>query len=91
MSSARSLPDRLTLLNAALLLLVAGAAWIGVLVQSASMTDMGSGSLGGAAMAAFGLERMDLARGDGTEFSDPEMRHWKSGGEGTITNFSWSA
>jgi hypothetical protein len=46
---------------------------------------------GAAAMAAFGLDHLDLARGDGTEFSDPEMRQWKSGGEGVITTFNWGA
>src|SRR5437763_16651453 len=50
MAAARSLPDRLTLLNAALLLLVAAAAWIGGVVQSASMTDMGAATMSGAAM-----------------------------------------
>jgi hypothetical protein len=46
---------------------------------------------GAAAMGAFQLERMELARGDGTRFSPPEMRAWQGGGEGTMSTFAWSA
>ena len=46
---------------------------------------------GAAAMAAFELEVMELARGDGTRFAAPEMRAWESGGEGDVATFSWSA
>jgi predicted metal-binding membrane protein len=46
MFSLRSTSDWLTLLNGALLLLVAGVAWIGVIVQATSMPAMGGGALG---------------------------------------------
>jgi hypothetical protein len=46
---------------------------------------------GAAAMAAFDLEMMELARGDGTRFAAPEMRAWESGGEGVVSTFDWSA
>jgi len=46
---------------------------------------------GAAAMAAFDLETMDLAHGDGTKFAAPDMRAWESGGEGVVSTFSWSA
>jgi hypothetical protein len=45
---------------------------------------------GAAAMAAFDLEMMELAHGDGTRFAAPEMRAWESGGEGIVTTFAWS-
>jgi predicted metal-binding membrane protein len=38
--------DRLTLLNAALLLLVAAVAWVGVVVQATAMPAMGDGAMG---------------------------------------------
>jgi predicted metal-binding membrane protein len=44
MFALRSTPDRLTLLTAVLLLLVAGAAWVGVIVQA---TSGGGAALGG--------------------------------------------
>ena len=34
---------------------------------------------------------LNLARSDGTAFSDPQMRQWKSGGSGDTSTFSWSA
>jgi hypothetical protein len=46
---------------------------------------------GAAAMAAFELERLELAHGDGTRFAAPDMRAWESGGEGTVSDFHWSA
>ncbi len=46
MFSLRSPPDWLTLLNGVLLLLVAGAAWVSVVVQATSMRAMSGGSLG---------------------------------------------
>jgi hypothetical protein len=46
---------------------------------------------GAEAMAAFDLEAMELARGDGTRFAAPEMRAWESGGEGVVSTFDWSA
>lgn len=45
---------------------------------------------GAAAMAAFELERMDLASAKGSRWSDPELRQWE-GDSGTIHAFSWSA
>ncbi|MBI3943347.1 MAG: hypothetical protein HY326_10070 [Chloroflexi bacterium] len=45
---------------------------------------------GAAAMAAFELERMDLASSKGSRWSDPELRQWE-GDSGTIHAFSWSA
>ena len=41
--------------------------------------------------AAFGVETEELARGDGSKWSDPEMRNWQSGGSGGISRFSLSA
>jgi hypothetical protein len=46
---------------------------------------------GAAAMAALQLDRLTLARSDGTAFSDPQMRQWSSGGSGDTSTFSWSA
>lgn len=46
---------------------------------------------GAPVMATFQLERLDLARSDGTQFSNPDMRQWKSGGEGTMSTFNWSS
>ena len=46
---------------------------------------------GAVVMEAFQLERLDLARSDGSQFSDPDLRQWKSGGEGQMSTFTWSA
>jgi hypothetical protein len=35
------------------------------------------------------VETLDLARGDGTRFADPEMRRWESGGHAGLSPFSW--
>jgi hypothetical protein len=42
-------------------------------------------------VVGFGVERSDLARGDGSQWSDPQMRRWQSGGHGTISAFALSA
>jgi len=42
-------------------------------------------------MVAFGVERADLARTDGSQWSDPQMRGWKSGGSGSVGAFALSA
>lgn len=42
-------------------------------------------------MAAFGVESADLARSDGSQWSDPEMRRWQSGGSGSVSTFNLSA
>jgi hypothetical protein len=47
--------------------------------------------LGAAAMAALQLDRLTLARSDGTAFSDPQMRQWQSGGSGDTSTFNWRA
>jgi len=39
---------------------------------------------------AFQVEGEDLARSDGTRWSDPEMRQWLSGGSGGTSSFNWS-
>lgn len=39
----------------------------------------------------FGVERSNVARGDGSQWSDPQMRRWTSGGEGGISAFTLSA
>jgi hypothetical protein len=39
---------------------------------------------------AFEVEGEDLARSDGTRWSDPDLRRWESGGSGGMCNFSWS-
>jgi hypothetical protein len=46
---------------------------------------------GAAAMAGLQLDHLDLARSEGTEFSDSEMRQWRSGGSGDTSTFTWSA
>ena len=46
--------------------------------------------LGAAAMGAFQLDHLDLARSDGSKFSTPDMRQWESGGEEEISTFKWS-
>jgi hypothetical protein len=42
-------------------------------------------------LAGFGIETSNLARGDGSQWSDPQMRRWTSGGTGTISAFTLSA
>lgn len=39
----------------------------------------------------FGIESLDLARGDGSSWNDSEMRQWTSLGHGELTTFRWSA
>jgi hypothetical protein len=46
---------------------------------------------GAAAMAALQLDRLELARSEGTAFADPAMRQWTSGGSGDTSSFRWSA
>jgi hypothetical protein len=45
---------------------------------------------GAAVMTALQLERLDLARSQETQFADPEMRQWSSGGSGDVSSFNWS-
>lgn len=45
---------------------------------------------GAAAMGAFQLESMEVARTAGTRWTDPEMRSWE-GDSGTVSRFNWSA
>jgi hypothetical protein len=45
---------------------------------------------GAAAMAAFQLESMQVARTAGSRWTDPEMRRWE-GDSGNISTFNWSA
>ena len=40
--------------------------------------------------AAFAVESEDVARSEGTRWSDPEMRSWEAGGNGEIAEFTWS-
>jgi hypothetical protein len=40
-------------------------------------------------LGAIQIERADLARGDGSRFADPQMRHWQGGGHGSLSPFSW--
>ena len=42
-------------------------------------------------LEAFGMASEDLARGDGSRWSDPDMRSWSSGGTGGIGGFRLSA
>jgi hypothetical protein len=44
---------------------------------------------GADAMAAFELERIELARSDGSQWANPEMRQWESGGSGDVSTFNW--
>ncbi len=37
------------------------------------------------------IEKAEIARGDGSRISAPEMRTWDSGGHGTVGAFSWAA
>ena len=39
----------------------------------------------------FGVAREDLARSDGSRWSDPDMRRWEAGGAGGVCAFSLSA
>jgi hypothetical protein len=45
---------------------------------------------GAAAMAAFNLERLEVARTAGSRWADPEMRRWEAD-SGTTGAFDWSA
>jgi hypothetical protein len=40
-------------------------------------------------LGAIQVETLDLARGDGTRFADPDMRRWESGGHAGLSPFSW--
>ena len=40
-------------------------------------------------LGAIQVETADLARGDGTRFGDPDMRHWESGGHASLSPFNW--
>lgn len=40
-------------------------------------------------LGAVQIETLDLARSDGSRFSDPQMRRWESGGHGGVTPFNW--
>jgi hypothetical protein len=40
-------------------------------------------------LGAIQVETLDLARGDGTRFADPDMRRWESGGHAGLGPFSW--
>lgn len=42
------------------------------------------------AFRAFGLPALELARGDGSYWADPEMRRWISGGAGSASPFTIS-
>lgn len=42
------------------------------------------------ALAPFGVQYHELARGDGSYMADPDMRRWVSGGEGGISPFNMS-
>ena len=41
--------------------------------------------------ALLGIATMELARADGSSWSDPEMRQWQSLGYGVVAPFNWSA
>jgi hypothetical protein len=45
---------------------------------------------GAAAMAAFQVERLELARSAGSRWADPEMRRWDAD-SGTMAAFDWTA
>jgi hypothetical protein len=45
---------------------------------------------GAAAMAAFGLERLEVARAAGSHWADPDLREWDAD-SGTISRFDWRA
>jgi hypothetical protein len=45
--------------------------------------------VGATVMTALQLERLDVARSEGTQFADPEMRQWSSGGSGDVSRFNW--
>lgn len=40
---------------------------------------------------SFGIEVSNLARGDGSSWSDPDLRTWQSGGTGSISKFALKA
>lgn len=37
------------------------------------------------------IDRADLARSEGSQFSGNDMRNWESGGHGSVSPFSWQA
>jgi len=43
------------------------------------------------AIQAFGADREDLARGDGSSWSDSDMRRWESGGAGAMSTLNMSS
>jgi hypothetical protein len=44
-----------------------------------------------AASDEMAIEALDLFRTDGSQWRDPEMRRWDSGGSGVVAKFDWSA
>lgn len=40
-------------------------------------------------LGAIQVETADLARSDGSKFSDPQMRRWESGGHGSVSPLNW--
>lgn len=45
---------------------------------------------GAAAMAAFGLERLEVASAVGSHWTDPDLRRWDAG-SGSVSTFNWRA
>jgi hypothetical protein len=45
---------------------------------------------GAAAMGAFALERLEVARTAGSHWADPDLREWDAD-SGTVSTFSWRA
>jgi hypothetical protein len=65
---------------------------IGQITSKQFINDAGQPATvqGAAAMAAFQLERMGVARTAGTRWADPEMRRWEAE-SGTKAAYNWSA
>ena len=40
-------------------------------------------------LGAIQVDTADLARSDGSNFADPQMRRWEGGGHGSLSPFSW--
>jgi len=61
--------------------------WQRLTTQDGRQTTLQNASV----LGAIGIESSALARSEGSQWSDPELRQWQSGGNGTISPFTMRA
>jgi hypothetical protein len=62
-------------------------AWQRMTTQDGQQTTLQNAPV----LGVIGVTSSALARSDGSQWSDPEMRPWQSGGSGAISAFAMSA